>query len=157
MADSIQEQIIKKLTVALAGITVANGYENTIKTVQRYKASGVDLATTMPTILVREGDCTPEPSVSPFGQVRRTQQVYLIICVSHDELTDVRSGGEILNSFTADIEKRLGVNPTWDGLAIMTRPPEYLEVQVEAETPHLARGLMTEIVYEHLRGDPFSQ
>ena len=35
MADSIQEQIVKKVAQALSEITVANGYNNTIQSVQR--------------------------------------------------------------------------------------------------------------------------
>jgi hypothetical protein len=156
MADSIQEQIVKKIALALAEITVANGYENTIMSVQRHKASGINLSV-LPTILIREGDCTPELTKSVYGKVRRTLEVYLVICCSQDEETDLRSGGEVLNSFVADIEKRLAATPFWDGLATLTQPPEYLEITVEAETPHLARGLRTEVIYEHLRADPFSQ
>lgn len=156
MADSIQEQIVKKLAVAMAEITTANGYENTIAAVQRHQASGINLSV-LPTILIREGDCTPELSKSAYGKVRRTMEVYLVCCVRHDEVTDARSGGEVLNSFVADIEKRLASTPTWDGLAMLTQPPEYLEITVEAETPHLAKALRVEIVYEHVRADPFSQ
>lgn len=154
--DSIQEQIIKKVAAALAQITVANGYQNTIASVQRFMASGINL-NTLPTILVKEGDCAKEPGQSKYLSVRRRMELYLVVAVKHDETADPRSGGEILNSFTADIEKRLAGSSNWDGLAILTEPPDYLDMDVDAETPHLARGLRTEIVYEHLRTDPRAQ
>jgi hypothetical protein len=154
--DSIQEQIIKKISAALALIAPSSGYENTLTSVQRFRASGVDL-TTMPTILVKEGDCIPELDKSSPPHVRRRMELYLVVCVRHDEEADARSGGEILNAYVSDIERCLASTPRWDGLALMTDPPAYLEMEVDAETPHLARGLRVEIVYEHVRADPRTQ
>jgi|SRR6185503_5692064 len=154
--DSIQEQILKTISTALATISVANGYENEIAVVQRFRASGIDLST-MPTILVKEGDCFPELEKTSAPHVRRRMELFLVVCVRHDEAADPRSGGEILNSFVSDIERCLASNQRWDGLALMTDPPGYLEMEVEAETPHLARGLRVEIVYEHTRADPRTQ
>lgn len=156
MPDSIQEQLMKAIASKLLLITAANGYDNTIASVQRYRWSGVDLST-MPTILVKEGDCEPELLNSSHRLIRRRLQVFLVVCVRHDEVADPRSGGEILNSYVADIEKLVGLNANWNRLAIMTDPPSYIEMEVDAETPHLARGLRCEIVYEHVRNDPYSQ
>ena len=63
MSDSLQEQIIKKIAEALAQIP-------NIKSVQRHQASGMDLGT-MPTILVREGDCAAELTKSSHERIRR--------------------------------------------------------------------------------------
>jgi hypothetical protein len=154
--DSIQEQLMKKVTAGLAEITQANGYDNTIASVQRYRASGIDLSL-MPTILVKEGDCEPDLPGSTHVHLKRRLELFLVVAVRHDETTDPRSGGEILNSYIADIERRMAATPTWDGLAIMTDPPSYLEMEVDAETPHLARGMRLEIVYEHVRANPYTQ
>lgn len=154
--DSIQEQIIKKIAAAMAEITIANGYENTILSVQRHKASGMDLSS-MPTILIKEGDCSAELVKSSHQRIRRRMELFLVIATRQNEESDARSGGEVLNSLVADVEKRLGASQNWDGLALMTDPPSYLEVEVDAVTPHLARGLRTEIVYEHERANPWAQ
>lgn len=155
--DSIQEQIIKKIETGLTQITVANGYQVTIASVQRHRWSGIDLST-MPTILIKEGFCEPELSgKSTMERIRRRMELFLVVAVRQDEESDARSGAEVLNLYVADIEKKIGVSMNWDGLAIMTDPPSYLEVEVDAETPHLARGMRCEIVYEHLRTDPYSQ
>lgn len=154
--DSIQERIVKKIAGAMGQITVANGYQNTINSVQRHQWSGIDL-NNMPTILVKEGDCDVDLTRSSHQRIRRTLELFLVVCIQQDEQTDTRSGGEILNSYVADIEKRLGASQNWDGLALMTEPPSYLSIEIDAETPHLARGLRTQISYEHVRSDPFTQ
>lgn len=156
MADSIQEQIVKKIAQALGEITTANGYANTIQSVQRHQQSGMDLAT-VPTVLIREGECLADLTKSAYPKVLRRLELMAVIVTRQDEVNDARSGGELLNSLVADVERRLGASPTWDGLAIMTDPPSYLEVEVDATSPHLARGMRFETVYEHLRTDPYAQ
>ena len=159
MADSIQEQIVKKIVVACASITVANGYANTIASVQRHNQSGIDLAT-LPTILVKEGECSYDLMKSASPRIRRRMELFLVVATQQDETpdsTDTRSGGEMLNSLVADIEQRLGASQNWDGLALMTDPPSYLEIDIDAVTPHMGRGLRVEVSYEHVRNNPYSQ
>lgn len=148
MSDSIQEQIIKQITQAM---TTVPG----IKTVQRHQASGMDLGVT-PTILVREGDCAVEITKSSHQRIRRLLEVILIVATGIDEESDARSGSEVLNSLIADIEQAVGEDETWGQLALMTSPPEYVRLDVDAETPHLSRGLRIEVTYEHERGDPWA-
>lgn len=159
MADSIQEAIIKKITTALAGVTAANGYANTVRSVQRHNQSGINLAT-LPTVLIKEGDCAVELDKSTHTKIRRRMEWYAVLALQQDETstsTDTRSGGEQLNSLAADVEARVAASANWDGLAIFTDPPSYLEIEIDAETPHLARGLRFETVFEHRRNDPSSQ
>lgn len=157
--DSIQEQIVKKIVAAMERITVAKGFDNTIASVQRLNQDGVDLAV-VPTILVSEGDCTPELSNCIFPSVQKRMAIDATVAIRQDESTtstDMRSGGEQLNSWMADMEKVVATNRTWDGLAKQTDPPSYLETQIDAETPHLGRTLRFEVVFEHLRHDPYAQ
>jgi hypothetical protein len=157
--DSVQEQIVKKIVALLAQISTANGFDNTIASVQRLNQEGVDLAV-VPTILVKEGDCTVDMGQSIYPMVRRRMELLAVAVTRQDETatsTDTRSGGEQVNSLVADIEKVIGNNRTWDGLAIQTDPPSYLEVEMDAVTPHLARAVRFEVLYEHIRTDPYSQ
>jgi len=159
MSGSIQEQIVQKIATALSGITVARGFANTIGVVQRLNQSGVDLAV-VPTILVKEGEVSIEVGQSAAPNVRRRMELWAVAITRQDETsasTDARSGGEQLNSLVADIEKVLQNNRTWDGLAIQTDSPSYVEVEMDAVTPHLARAVRFEVVYQHLRIDPYSQ
>jgi len=148
MSDSLQEQIIKKIAEALAQIP-------NIKSVQRHQASGMDLGT-MPTILVREGDCAAELTKSSHERIRRLLEVLIVVATGIDEESDSRSGGEVLNGFIAEIEQIIGADETWGKLALMTSVPEYIRLDVDAETPHLSRGVRIEVTYEHARGNPWT-
>lgn len=154
--DSIQEQIIKKIVAALGQITIANGYSNTIASVQRYHLSGVETAV-VPTIVVKEGECTVELGKSIYPSICRRMEIVMVPITRHDEVADSRSGGEILNSLVADIERCVATNRTWDGLAMQTDPPNYLETELDAVEPHLSKGVRFEVVYEHVRTDPYAQ
>jgi hypothetical protein len=157
--ESIQEQIVKKIVAALGLITVAKGFDNTIASVQRLNQAGVDLAV-VPTILVKEGDCTVELGQSIAPSILRRMELLAVVITRQDETAsslDLRSGGELVNSLVADVEKVIATNRTWDGLARQTDPPSYLEVEMDAETPHLARAVRFEVVYEHIRSDPYQQ
>ena len=154
MADSIQEQIIKKVSDVMAAITVANGYNNTIEVVQRLRATGVSTAR-VPTIVIYEGDCAVDLPNSTHQRVRRKLELYLVAVTGQEETDAAPSGAELLNSLIADMELAVGENERWDGLALMTDPPDYQEWELDAVDPHLARGLRTVITYEHERGDPW--
>lgn len=159
MADSIQEQIVKKIALALSQITVANGYANTISSVQRLNQEGVDLAA-VPTILVKEGECVQDIAQSPFPWIRRRMELFAVVVTRQDETAaslDTRSGGEQLNSLVADMEKCVAATRAWDGLAIETGAPNYLEVEMDALVPHLSRAIRFEVVYQHMRNDPYLQ
>lgn len=159
MADSILEQIVKKMASAVAEVTVANGYDNTVLSVQRFNQSGVELAD-VPAVLIREGVCDVERLKSTHQSVRRRAEIVLVGIIRQDETstsTDTRSAAEQLNSLCADLEYRLGASLTWDGLAIDTEPPNYIEVEMDAVTPHAARGLQVSVVFQHVRNDPYTQ
>jgi hypothetical protein len=159
MPDSIQEQIVKKIVAALAQITVVKGFDNTVASVQRLNQDGIVLAV-VPTILVTEGDCNVELAESIFPSIRRRMAIEATVAIRQDETAsslDLRSGGEQLNSWMADMEKVVANNRTWDGLAIQTDPPSYLETVIHAEEPHLGRTVRFEVIYQHVRTDPYSQ
>lgn len=157
--DSIQEQIVKQVVAALSQITVANGAQNTVASVQRLNQEGVDLAS-VPTILVKEGETTVEFGNSVPPMIRRRMELFLVAVTRQDETTtslDLRSGGELLNSLMADMDMAVQSNRTWGGLAITTDPTSYMEVDMDAVSPHLARAVRCEIVFEHVRNNPYSQ
>jgi hypothetical protein len=155
MADSIQEQIIKQIAARLAEITVAAGYANTIKSVQRHQLTGIETSD-VPTLVIQEGDSTADLSKSVFPSIFRRMEVFIIIVTTQDP-ADSRSGGEILNSLVADVERCVAVNRRWNELARDTEPPMYLTTDLDAVLPHLSKGLRFEVLYEHVRNDPYAQ
>jgi hypothetical protein len=144
MADSIQEQIVKKIVQSLSSVAL----------VQRLNQDGVDLAV-VPTILLKEGDVTVEEVVYP--NVRRRMELFAVAIARQDVENEALSGGEILNALVAQIETAIQQNRSWDGLAIQTEPPTYLGVELDSITPHLSVGVRFEVVYQHLRVDPYNQ
>ena len=159
MALSIQELIVQQVVVALEQILAANGWQNTIASVQRLNQEGVDLAS-VPTILVKEGETTAELGNSIAPMIRRRMELFLVAVTRQDETassSDTRSGGEQLNSLMADIDMTMQSDRTWGGLAITTDPPNYVEVDMDAVSPHLARAVRCEIVFEHIRNNPYAQ
>ena len=155
MADSIQEQLMNQMVAQLSLITTANGYSNTIASVQRWNQGGVETIA-VPTLVLKEGECTAELSQSVFPSIKRRLTVEVIIIALQDE-ADSRSGGEIINGLVADVELAIAANRTWNGLAIMSDPPTYFEAELDAVMPHLAKGMRFEVVYEHLRHNPYEQ
>src|SRR6185295_16204255 len=106
------------------------------------------------------GDVSVEQSNSIFPNVRKRMEILAVVITRQDESassTDLRSGGEQLNSLVADIEKVVATNRTWDGLAMQTDPPSYSEVEMDATMPHLARAVRFEVLYEHERVNPYRQ
>jgi hypothetical protein len=155
--DSIQEQIVKKIVAALALITTANGYDNTIASVQRINIGGVETSA-LPTLLVMEGECTPELGKSSAPSLQRRMELAVIAITTQDEAAQPTiTGGEILNSLIADIEQCVAQHRTWDGMAMTTDPPMYFDAAFDAITPHLSKGLRFEVVYTHLRNNPYAQ
>ncbi|WP_447979083.1 hypothetical protein [Candidatus Nitrospira bockiana] len=153
--DSVQEQIVKKAVQVFAGIRTADGYANTVQSVQRFSLRGVNLSA-LPVVLVMEGEAEPELDKSPAPWTQRRFELYAVVLAIEVE-GDSRSGGEILNSLVADVEQAAMRNPTWGGLAQRTDPPAYLEATVEASQPVLSKALRFDVVYRHLRDNPASQ
>ena len=155
-SESIQEQIIKLVGAAMLEITTANGFSTTVNSVQRREWGGVNLSQ-MPTVLIKEGESTVDLPQSSHQRVRRSLTLNLVLAVPPPEEGSALSGAEVLNALACDIELMVGANQQWSGLALMTEPPNSAEESVEAETPHLSRGMQLTIVFEHLRLDPRAQ
>lgn len=146
MPDSIQERIIKKITTALTAVAP----------VQREMASGPNLSV-VPTIIIRTEDCISElgKSVAPILQKR--MRVAACAVVSQELSSDARSDDERINGILAEMETIVANNRTWDGLAIQTDPPNYMEREIRAESPHMGQAMEFEVVFQHVRVDPYSQ
>lgn len=153
---SIHEQLIKKVVSKLGQITVANGYSNTIVSVQRLNLDGYRYLTP-PQIWLSEGGCTVELGRSVAPSVMRKLELSVFVIATQDP-SDSRSGAEILNSLIADVERCVSQNRNWDGLAIDTTPLEYFQTElVQDQDLYLAKGSSMTVQYEHFRHDPYGQ
>lgn len=147
MSDSIKERIVKQIVECLGTISRANGYSNDIASVQRYSLNGLSLSA-VPVIYVREGDDTVDRQKSARPAVARQVEVYVTVLHRPDD-GDTRSGDEVLGSLCSDVERSLMADPTRARLAVWTQNPDWMEVAIEDDLPHLGKALLFMIDYRH--------
>lgn len=155
MADSIRERNIKAFRAVLESVTVANGYSNTIQSVQRFDGRGEQTAAT-PYIVIRE----LEELADDANNVQIEKRLHLGVAVSaRQELSDARSSDEYLNSLRADIERAVMGNRTLNGLAsgaglsaMGSEPVDILD-----DEPELMTVLDFTLTYRHKMADPFME
>jgi hypothetical protein len=145
---------MKNIKTTLEGITTGAGYNNTIVSVQRSKQSGQATVAT-PCIIIMAGD--EEATDVPDPLITKLLTVFLFCIARQDDVTDTRSGDEVLNAFQADVEKALLTTRTRGGYAIDTQPLASIELDIEEGFPELSRLLKTEVHYRQLNTDPTRQ
>jgi hypothetical protein len=156
MADSVRELIMKNLQTTLEGVTVANGYANSLLSVQRFLQPGQTVTET-PVVLLLEGedDVSLEGPLAGAGSlVSRTLNVGLLIIDRQQTDTDQRSASERMNSLVADIQKALQVDYQRGGHAIDTNEVSVSPLDVEEGQPELSLTMVYAIKYRHRRNDP---
>lgn len=152
---------MKRVVVALEGITVANGYANTIPSggVQRFKQSG-QIYNKDIVVIIHEGNDNPTegPMAGAQSLTGRQLELALEVVTRHNEDADARASEELVNSLRGDLEKALMSNPTWnDGaqdLALKTLPPQWTPIFAFEGQPDLTCIAETTIHYRHRRTDP---
>jgi hypothetical protein len=158
---TIRERIMKVLKTTLEGITVTNGYANTIPAggVQRFTQSGQVYNKSI-VIVIHEG--TDEPTEGPLAGAQslttRKLDVALEVVTRHDEAADARASEEIVNTLRGDVEKALMSNPTWKegatDLALKTFPPSFTPIFAFEGQRDLTFIAECTVQYRHRRTDP---
>lgn len=114
---TIRQQIIDTIQARFEGITVVNGYQTDIGlNVTSWKEtpwdegiySGVD---------VRDPDCTGSADVFPAHTFKLTVKATAFAKVGAGTVDEIR------DKTLSDINKAIGIDPSWGGLAINTEPP----------------------------------
>lgn len=154
MADTIKERIIKNRMTALQNIKVANGYANTVKTVERIKQSGQTNKDT-PYLELFAGD--EESEDAPFPYTQKSLTLYLIMGTRQDESTDPKWADEIVNSLLGDVEKAMAADFTCGALAIDCTEVSNGPMPIEEGMTALETFAEFRITYRHIRTDPTSQ
>jgi hypothetical protein len=150
MADTIREKIMDNIKTVLTAMTIANGYENDIGSVQRWRQHGNNKVT-MPLIVIVEGSESNEDDAYPLTTCKLDVGIVLFVREAETSVVDT---GQALNSLLGDIKKALKADITRGGNAVDTQvrsiqPFENDEGQIEA-------GLIIEIaiLYRHQQTDP---
>lgn len=154
MANIVRETILENIKTTLEGITVANGYVNTIASVQRWKQSG-NLTVDIPCIFISAG---PEEKLQSLEQSNNAVQscnftVNIEVWTRHDEAVVEGSTDTVLNSLLGDVEKALLVDHTRGGNAEDTKLTGNIPFETVEGLPHVGLIIETQILYRHKRGD----
>ena len=156
MAESVAERIMKHLQTTIAAVTVANGYANTVHSVQRFKQDGQDPIEGNG-VLIIDGDDTVEfdgPLAGAYSLVSRRKHVDLVIIARQETDLDSRSASELMNSLEGDVRKAVNADHTRGGDAVNTEETQAGENDVQIGMPELRRVLGYDIRYRHRRTDP---
>ena len=146
----VKENILANIKTTLEGITIPNGYANSILSVQRWIQKGNSLVD-VPCIVINCGPEEMEMSPNPFFTNKLL--VYLDVWVRQDE-SDTQSTDTILNSLLGDIIKALMIDNTRGGFAIDTNIKSNVPFETVEGQPHAGIVVEVEIIYQHKLTDP---
>lgn len=153
MADTVREAILKNRAALLATITVANGYDNTVQLVQRFKQAGQKKAKT-PLLLLGAGhEEAALGNCSPIQMTDKHMDVHVGI-IHRLAATDTSNADEVMNSLLGDVEKAWTTDVTCGGHALDSHLTSSDPIAVEEGEPDLMQLMTFEVSYRHRMTDP---
>ncbi|MGH7260870.1 MAG: hypothetical protein ACREI9_09335 [Nitrospiraceae bacterium] len=148
---------MKAVKTRLETITVGNGYANTIPTgaVQRFRQSGLSTRL-VPFIWIKEmGEESKDGPTGGAQLITNKLLVSLGVGTRQDEVSDTRSGDEVMNSLRGDVVKAMLIEPrTFGGKAISCAYLGSAEIDVEEGEPDMGIRMDFEVLYRHRADDP---
>lgn len=150
MSTSIRESILENIKTTLQGVTAANGYDNTLVNVQRWKQRGNDTRQ-VPFVVINAGPEEKQPRPNP--QVTCKFSVFLDVYTRQAD-GDAVNSDTLLNSLALDVEKALMVDHTRGGYAEMTNIISIVPFESVEGQPIFGIIFELEIIYQHKMTDP---
>ncbi|MCK4248680.1 MAG: hypothetical protein KAX15_02765 [Candidatus Omnitrophica bacterium] len=150
MATTVREKILENIETALGDIKIANGYENDIDSVQRWKQAG-NSTKLVPCIILSAG---PEEKTPGDPLISCMFNVNVEVWIRHDEETVPGSTDTILNSLLGDVEKALAIDETRGGNATDTVITGNMPFETVEGQAYAGISVDVRIHYRHKRGDP---
>ncbi|MBL8014440.1 MAG: hypothetical protein JNN05_11395 [Candidatus Omnitrophica bacterium] len=147
---TIRERILANIKTTLESVTIANGYVNTIASVQRWDKRGNALRQ-VPCIVVNAGQEEKQMTPNPYFTCRLS--VYLDVWIRQDD-ADSTATDVILSGILGDIEKALMIDNTRGGFAIDTNIKSNVPFETVEGQPHAGLTIELEILYQHTQSDP---
>lgn len=154
MSNTVRENIFLNIKTTLEGITIANGYANTLASVQRWKQQG-NPTKSSPTVIISAGAETKTPARS-YNLTHCTLGVMLDVWVREAE-SSTSDSEVILNSLLGDIEKAINVDITRGGYARDTRIMSVANFETVDGEPKCGLIIELEIIYAHKQTDPYTK
>jgi len=150
MTYSRREYILQNIKTVLETITVANGYTNTITTVQRWTQKG-NVFQAIPAIVINAGQEEKQQTPNPQATCKLT--VFLDVWHRQDD-TDTTPSDQVISSLIADVEKAIMADYTRGGYAEDTRVLNNVPFETVDGMPSFGVQIELEITYKHALGDP---
>lgn len=118
MTTPIVEQIAENLKTTVAGITVANGYNQTLTPIRPKRNDWSDVAPVNGMVLISQDDDAPVDNAA-LSSIQFAQE-FMMDCIVLDSDAVATSIDTRINQVKSDIRKAVMVDPTRGGLAIDT-------------------------------------
>lgn len=156
MPDYVVEAGLKQIKARLEAITIANGYQNTIQSVQRIIWQGQILAAGTKTIFMKQG---PEEMMDQLCAGANTilqarRRLALAIAIHPDE-AEPKPVDELINSLAGDVVKAMLTEPrTFGGYFERVEFAEMTEFDPEEGKREISFGLAFDIFYRYRTSDP---
>jgi hypothetical protein len=145
-----RENILGNIKTVLETIKVANGYNNDINSVQRWRQHGNSLRQ-VPCVVINAGSEERSPGPNPLVTCKFS--VYLDVWVRQDE-NDANPTDTILNSLLGDVDKALMLDYTRAGYARDTQILSIMPFETTEGQPHAGLTIEVEVHYKYYQNDP---
>lgn len=152
MPTSVRESIIANIVTALGSVTTANGYSNTLASVQRFMQTGLAVAT-VPTAVVNWDD--ERKSNGPVERAMCTLGVSVDVWAVHDQEAVSGSTATLVDSLAADVEKAVMTDPTRGGYARECEVVSVTPFRLAEGQPFVGATVSLTITYAHDLADPY--
>jgi len=139
---------MQALKTLLEGITVANGFDNEVRSVQRFEMGGNDFVD-VPVILLGLEEVNHKNRVQP-NIVWETASITIAAYIRHSKAEDARSTDAILISLNADIYKAVMVDRTIGGLSKDLSLVSVFPDEIQEPVKHVAHVSEFAVEYTHL-------
>ena len=149
----VRERILENIKSSLEDIKKSNGYDNDIKSVQRWMQHGNSLYDT-PCIIVAAG--AEEQQSGPFPLVSCNLSVELTLWYRQSENDSIPTD-TYLNSLLGDIIRALYADYTRSGLAQDTEVTSVLPFESVEGQPQTGLIIDAQVSYRYLRDNPQQQ
>ena len=152
MPASVREQVVANIATALGNVTTANGYENTLASVQRFTQDGLTLSSVPYAVVTMDSE---RKSVGPNDRTTCDLDVNVDVWAVHDTDTYTGSTATLVDSLAADCEKAIMQDTSRGGKARDTYIDSVTPFRLAEGQPYVGATVSVRITYVHDLKDPY--
>lgn len=152
MAASVEELIVANVATVLGLVSIANGYNNDLGSVERWQQSGNRYADLPAVVISDEG--IERDREGPISAETFTLALKIYVFVEHDEVRDGGNTDTLLASLHSDIHRALMLDHTRGGNALDTEIVRAVKFSPVDEQRHAGRVIWAAVTFRHGVGTP---